>query len=398
MAEPAQHADVAIVGAGVVGAAVAHYLTATGACAAGSILLIERDPAFQTGATGRSAGGVRLQFSTPENIAMSRVMLDLLRDLAATFGAGADVSFRPHGYLLLASAEGRAVLAANHAAQSRAGAGIALLEAAALAQRFPWLAGDGLAAGCHGIGIEGWLDPASLAQLFRRSALARGARMIVGDVTGMPLANARAIASLELGDGRRIVARHVVNAAGPWAGALARMAGVVLPVEPRKRFVYVLDCRDADAALHQAPLTVDPSGVWFRPEGQRFLAGRSPEPDREPAIGDLDAVDHDFFETDIWPVLAARVPAFGAVRVANAWAGYYDYNTFDQNAVIGRHPRIANLYFANGFSGHGLQQAAAAGRAIAELIVHGRFTTLDLTRLGFERIEHGERLAERNVI
>jgi len=115
-------------------------------------------------------------------------------------------------------------------------------------------------------------------------------------------------------------------------------------------------------------------------------------------VADLDAIDHAFFESEVWPQLAARVPAFESVKVVNAWAGYYDYNTLDQNAIIGPHPRLANLYFANGFSGHGAQQGAAAGRALAELIVHGAFRTIELTRLGYSRIAEGRPLRERNVI
>ena len=129
-----------------------------------------------------------------------------------------------------------------------------------------------------------------------------------------------------------------------------------------------------------------------------FLCGKSPEASEEPPVGDLDDIDHAFFEQQVWPQLAARVPAFESVKVVNAWAGYYDYNTLDQNAVIGPHPDIANFYFANGFSGHGAQQAAAAGRAVAELIVHGAFRTIDLTRLGYARIVNNAPLPERNVI
>jgi FAD-dependent oxidoreductase domain-containing protein 1 len=188
------------------------------------------------------------------------------------------------------------------------------------------------------------------------------------------------------------------NAAGPWAGELAALAGLALPVEPRKRFVYVIDCREASDALRKAPLTVDPSGVWFRPEGRFFLCGKSPEESEEPSPTDLETIDHAFFDAEVWPQLAQRVPAFESVKVVNAWAGYYDYNTLDQNAVIGPHLQLGNLYFANGFSGHGAQQGAAAGRAVAELIVHGAYQTIDLSRLGYARIAQGRPLLERNVI
>jgi sarcosine oxidase len=159
----------------------------------------------------------------------------------------------------------------------------------------------------------------------------------------------------------------------------------------------VVDCREPPETLRGAPLTVDPGGVWFRPEGRVFICGRSPGEDAEPGIGDLDAIDYAFFEQEVWPSLAARVPAFESLKVVNAWAGYYDYNTLDQNAVIGAHPEIANLYFATGFSGHGVQQAAAAGRAIADLVVHGAYRTIDLTRLGYARIAENAPFPERNV-
>jgi sarcosine oxidase len=216
-------------------------------------------------------------------------------------------------------------------------------------------------------------------------------------VTAIEVSAGRA-QSVGLAAGGKLACGALVNAAGPWAGELAALAGLALPVEPRKRYVYVIDCREAREELRSAPLTVDPSGTWFRPEGRLFLCGKSPEADQEPPAADLDQVDYAFFEQEVWPRLAARVPAFESVKVVNAWAGYYDYNILDQNAVIGPHPDLLNFYFANGFSGHGAQQGAAAGRAIAELIVHGAFETIDLTRLGYTRITRGEPLLERNVI
>jgi sarcosine oxidase len=172
----------------------------------------------------------------------------------------------------------------------------------------------------------------------------------------------------------------------------------MLPVEPRKRFVFVFACREATPELFAAPLTVDPSGVWFRPEGRGFITGYSPAEDAEPPATDLDSIDHDLFEASIWPALAARVPAFEAVRVTRSWAGFYDTNTFDHNAVIGAQPDVRNFYFANGFSGHGLQQAPAVGRGLAEWIATGRYETLDLSPLGYERVQRQEPIRELNVV
>ena len=389
-------ADVVIVGGGIVGSAIAYFLSADAAFQGRSIVIVERDPSYAEASTSRSAGGLRQQFSTPENIALSQFTLALFRRLETEFGAGADVGFREQGYLIMASAEARSVLAENVALQQSMHADIELLEASELARRFAWLAPDGVAAAGFGRSGEGWFDPPSLASLFRNAAKARGVAVIHDRVTGIDV-RGRADA-VRLASGARLACGALVDAAGPWAGELAALAGVPLPVEPRKRYVYVIDCREASDALRRAPLTVDPSGVWFRPEGRFFLCGKSPEASAEPPATDLEAIDHAFFESDVWPRLAARVPAFASVKVVNAWAGYYDYNTLDQNAVIGAHPAIANLYFANGFSGHGAQQAAGAGRAIAELIVHGAFQTIDLTRLGYARIAEGRPLPERNVI
>jgi FAD-dependent oxidoreductase domain-containing protein 1 len=153
----------------------------------------------------------------------------------------------------------------------------------------------------------------------------------------------------------------------------------------------------ASEALHAAPLTVDLSGVYFRPEGRNFLCGLSPEEHEEPTDMNWD-VDYSFFEERVWPVLATRVPQFETIKVINAWVGQYDYNALDQNAILGAHPQLKNFYFANGFSGHGLQQGAAAGNAIAELIIHGSYRTIDLTRFGYERIQRNQPLFEKNVI
>ncbi len=198
-----------------------------------------------------------------------------------------------------------------------------------------------------------------------------------------------------LGDGSTRACGSVVDAAGPWAADVAAMAGIDLPVEARRRCVFVFDVeRDAPT---DAPLIIDTSGAWFRPEGGSFIAGAAPADEDD--LADLPLTpDHALFETVLWPALANRVPAFDAIRVTNAWAGYYEMNTFDHNAIIGRHPEIRNLLFANGFSGHGIQQSPAVGRAIAELIVHDRFVTTDLSVFAFDRIAAARPVVEQNVI
>ena len=389
-----QHFDIVIVGGGVVGSATAYYLKKQGY--KGSVAIIERDTTYSYSCTARSAGGLRQQFSTPQNIALSLFGLNLIRNLEKEFGTGADVGFREQGYLILASSDGVGVLEANHRIQMANGADNVLLDAKGLKEAFPWIETDGLTRGCFGRRGEGWLDPYSLMTLLRKGAVALGATVIADEVKGIAIADDR-VKSVTLASGGAISCGTLVNAAGAGAGALSKMAGIDLPVGPRKRYVYVLDCPAATDELHRAPLTVDPTGFYFRPEGKHFISGLSPEENEEPTEFDWE-VDYDWFEERIWPGLAARIPTFEAIKVINAWVGHYDYNALDQNAVIGAHPRITNFYFGNGFSGHGLQQGPGVGNALAELIIHGGFRTADFACFGYERIAAGKPLFEQNVI
>lgn len=386
--------DVVIVGGGVVGSASAYFLKKRGFT--GSIAIVEKDTTWGTGCTARSVGGLRQQFSTPENIALSMFGVKLVKNLKQEFGPDADIGFKEQGYLICATEEGLPILEENHAVQIAHGADNVLLRGQELSARFPWLVADGIAAGCFGLSNEGWVDPYMFAALFRREAVAQGVDLIQGEVTAVQREGNR-ITGVSLASGEALACGTLVNAAGAGGGTLAALAGAALPVGPRKRYVYVLDCPLATEALHKAPLTVIPGGIYFRPEGRTFLSGLSPEEHEEP--GEMDwEVDHGWFEERIWPGLAERVPLFEAIKVISAWVGHYDYNAFDQNAVIGPHPEITNLLFVNGFSGHGLQQGPAAGNAISELIVDGAFRTIDLTRFGFERILRNAPLFEKNVI
>lgn len=377
--------EIVVIGGGAVGGAVAAAVVEDPAFA-GKLTLIERDPSFRRASSALSAASIRQQFSTAENIRLSRYSFDWLRD--------ADVGLHESGYLYLATAAGTPALEANVAVQHAEGADVELLTPRELATRFPWLAIDGVALASLGRSGEGWFDGYALVQVLRSRARDRGAELVTGEVVDLVVVGDR-VATVMLGDGRRIEPDVVVDAAGPWARDVAGMAGVDLPVEARRRSVFVFDVA-ADAPL-DCPLVIDTSGAWFRPEGGSFIAGIAPPPAEDVADLPLE-VDRDEFERRLWPALAERVPAFDAIRVTNAWAGYYEVNTFDHNAIIGPHPLIANLLFANGFSGHGIQQAPAVGRAIAELIVHGRYLTIDLSIFAFDRIAAGRPVVERNVI
>jgi FAD-dependent oxidoreductase domain-containing protein 1 len=386
--------DVAIIGGAAIGSAVAYFLKVE-LGHSGSVTVVERDPSYARSATTLSAASIRQQFSTPENIRMSRFGIEVFRELEDRFGRGADIGFREGGYLLLASEAGEETLRRNWEVQRAEGADIALLGPAGLAERFPWLSVAGIAAGAFGRTGEGWFDAHSLLNLFRKAARAAGAVYVTGAVTSIEREGGR-IASVRLASGERIACGTLVNAAGPQAGDVAEMAGVALPVEPRKRSVFVVRCR---TPLPGMPLLVDPGGIYVRPEGDVFICGGGEDEvgEARAADGDFD-VDYTLFEEVVWPALAIEVPAMEELKLVRAWAGHYDYNAFDQNAVIGPHPRIPNFIFANGFSGHGLQQAPAAGRAVAELIMSGRFQTLDLSAFGYERILENRPVHELNVI
>ncbi|MEQ8814900.1 MAG: FAD-binding oxidoreductase [Thalassobaculum sp.] len=391
----AERAEVVIVGGGAVGSAAAYFLAAEPGFD-GRVVVVERDPTYARASTPLSAGGIRQQFSIRENVEIglfAREFIGRAGELLAVDGEAPDLGFVEGGYLFLAPPEGRAILAENHAVQTAAGAAIAWLEPDGLAARFPWLNVDGLAAGAFGERGEGWLDPNTLLQSFKRKARALGAEYRTDEVVAIERSGG-GVEAVRLASGDRIECGTVLVAAGANAGAVARLAGVALPVGPRIRTIYQIDCREP---LPLLPLTIDPSGVFVRPEGKGYICGVSPPEDQDPESWEIE-VDWRWFEEVVWPALAHRVPAFEAVKLTGAWAGPYDYNALDQNAVIGRHPTIGNLLFATGFSGHGLQQSPAAGRAVMELVVHGGYRTIDLSRFGIERIFENRPLKERNVV
>lgn len=386
---------VVVVGGGVVGSAIAYFLRAADATV--DVVVIERDPTYARASSALSAASIRQQYSTPLSVQMSLYGIEFLRAIGkrlAVDGCEPCIDLHEGGYLFLATPAGLATLRENHALQTGLGADIRFLDVPALKHTFPWLDSDDLAAGAYGASGEGWFDGYGLVQAFRKKAQALGARYVAADMTGV-LRDGERVQAVLTGDGQRFDCDVMVNAAGAWSRPVAAMLGIDLPVHARRRSIFNFR---SPARLERCPLVIDPNGVYWRPEGETYICGVSPDASKDLDDLPLSEVDHTLFDDIIWPTLAARVPGFEALRVLNAWSGYYEYNVFDHNAIIGPHPAVANCIFANGFSGHGLQQGPATGRGVSELILHGRYTTLDLATLSFERVLSNRPIVEKNVV
>ncbi|MBP3125328.1 FAD-dependent oxidoreductase [Thalassospira sp. ER-Se-21-Dark] len=387
--------DVIIVGGAVIGSSIAWHLTGRDDFK-GRVLVIEKDSTYEFCSTALSAASIRQQFSTPINIEMSAYGIQFLRNLNRDLDPDVDIALHEKGYLILATDQGRDILRQNHATQTEFGGDIVWMEPDDLAVKYPWMNTSDLAAGCWGRTGEGWFDAYCLMQSFRKQARRRGAEYIDGEVVDV-MRDGDQVTGVVLKDGRRFGCGQLVNAAGTGGSKVARMAGLEIPVEPRKRCIFVFNCRDAEDISASCPMLIDPSGLYVRPEGEFFITGIAPPKDRDPECWDFD-VDHSLFDDIIWPGLYERCERFEAIKVVNAWAGHYSYNLLDQNAILGRHTDVKNFIFANGFSGHGLQQSPAVGRGIAELIATNGYETLDLSVFGYERIRDNAPVLELNVI
>jgi len=297
-----------------------------------------------------------------------------------------------------------------------------MLSSQQLQNRFPWLNTADVLAASHSYGGAGWFDPWALLRAMKMKATEMGVTFVHGSLSSAvrsPITKRLERVQVQLGGNKGAVSyspKFVVNAAGAKASAVQDQlvggdpAVLGLPVRPRKRCIFFFKCSvpvgtDLDSCPEVAPLTVDPSGVYFRSEGaggaQTFLAGVSPKQEDDVDCWDpldLENADHTLWEEVIWPALFNRVQAFGELKVTSSWAGLYDYNTCDQNGIVGFHPDVPNLLCVTGFSGHGLQQSPAAGRAGSELIEYGEFHTLDLSRFGVERLSSKDFVFETGIV
>jgi FAD-dependent oxidoreductase domain-containing protein 1 len=394
----AERFDVVIAGGAVMGSSLAYHL-ASHPDFDGSILVIEPDPTYARSASALSASSIRQQFSSRVNIDISLHGIRFLRAIDQHLSVDDEkpaIGLKEDGYLYLsASNEGAHVLAELNAIQRERGADIVLLSPSDISERFGYIKTDDLTAGSLGLSGEGWFDGYGLMQAFRNKARSLGVQYRKARVNALTMEK-RSITSICCDDGSVMGCGSFVNLAGAsGARAVAAMAGISIPVYAKKRCVFPFTCKIPTPDL---PLLIDTSGVWVRAEGQGYIAGFSPADDNMIDQGADFNVDWSIFEEIIWPALAARIPAFEAIKPGNAWAGHYDMCLLDHNAIIGPMGDLQNGFIAAGFSGHGLQQSPAVGRGLAELIVHGRYQTLDLSDLSFSRIAAGRRVIERNVI
>ena len=384
--------DVAVVGGGIIGLATAYFLRTL---APGiEVVVVEREADYAHCSTLRASGGCRVLFSCPENIAMSLFSIDFIRrfpQVMATPGREAPVDWVQGGYLFIVPPQHLGLLEANYEAQRALGCNVVMLDPKGLSERFPSMRVDDLGAGVHSPD-DGWCDPHQLLQGFKRKAAHLGVRYMVDEVVGLEV-SATAVRSARLASGEVLHAGHFVNAAGAWAGEVGRMAGMALPIAPLRRFEHYFT---AGSPMERLPYVKDVHRMAFRSEGVGFSGGLvdSGEP-----RGFNFEVDHDYFERVVWPAAAQRFPPLEAAKCHRTWAGLYEQCELDGNPVIGNWPgRLDNFHVCAGFSGHGMMHAPAAGRAIAERIVHGGDRSIDLTRLGYRRVLDNSPYAERGIV
>ncbi len=389
--------DVVIVGGAMMGSSAAWFLAANPDFD-GRVLVVEKDPSYQWCSTAHTNSCIRQQFSNEINIRISQFGVEFLKDFRTRLGGDPevpDITLLSFGYMYLAGSDEFArVLRDNQALQTGLGAGTRILSPDEIAANYPFYHLDDIVLGSHNPVDEGYFDGNTMFAWWRRKARQGGVEYITNEVTGIARTGTR-ITGVTLASGETVAAGTVINASGPRASLTAAMAGLDVPVEPRRRFTFVFAAEKPLGGT--LPLTIDPSGIHVRSEGEYYLCGCPPDVD-PPVDHDDFAMDHDIWENKVWPALAHRVPAFEAIKVVNSWVGHYAFNTLDQNAIVGPHDEVENFIFVNGFSGHGFQQSPAMGRGVSELVTYGEYRTLDLSDLGYARIARNDPLLERAVI
>lgn len=385
-------ADIIIVGGGVIGSSIAYNLLNDGFD--GEIMVFEKDQLYEYSSTPRSAGGIRQLFTTDVNIQIGkygvRKYLAFPEEMAVDDQL-AEIDFQQHGYLFLSSDDtGLKRLEKVAKLQQKYDVSSEVVSKNDLLQIIPELNVQDISGGLYS-NEDGYLDPYSVMQGYAKKAKSLGATYMYEEVQEVVKENQNVI-GIKLVNGDMYHSSIIINCAGPWAPALSETVGLPIPVVPLKR--QIIQFNYAVPLKKRLPLTVDPTGVYFRHEGNSVISGYSE--DVRPGIDFR--WRRSFFMEYLWPTLANRIPNFERAKIQSGWAGIYSHNTEDQNAIIGEHPELHGYYLAVGFSGHGMQQAPAVGKALSELIRTGKYATIDFTPLRFERFAEGKLVIEEAII
>jgi glycine/D-amino acid oxidase-like deaminating enzyme len=385
--------DVVIVGGGIMGAAAAYSLTTMQPGL--KVAVVERDPTYARASTTLSMSNVRIQFSLKENIRISQYafeVLDRFEDEMTVEDRRPKIYFHREGNLFLVSAANLDAARRAFELQRSLGCRIEWWSPQQIRDRYPLYApGEDIVGATFGPD-DGHFDAYAALMAYRAKAKAQGAELLTGEAVKIRVEGGRA-AGVELGSGETIAAGCVVDCGGAWAADLAATVGVKLPVVPVKRQIFTLDT--AVKPEGPLPLTILLSGLYFRTEtGGMILLGKSMDDD---PVGYNFGWDDQRFMELLWPELAEFVPAWERLKLVRGWAGLYDVNTLDHNAIIGEWPEIRGLYLATGFSGHGLQQGPAVGRYLSELILK-RPPALDLSIFTPTRVLENRPLSEAGIV
>ena len=385
--------DILIIGGGIIGSSIAYNLMNDGF--EGKVAVFEKDPTYEFSSTALSAGGIRQQFSTEVNIRISQYgtqFYEKFDETMAVDGEKAHSEFRQRGYLFLANEKNWPLIKKHYEFQTKLGAKVELLSVEETLKIFPHLNPEGLVGASFGP-KDGYLDPYGTLQGYIKKAKSLGVTYVYDEVTGILKEGHQAIGVM-MKKGDRYNGAVVVNAAGPWAAEVGRMVGVNLPVDPVRRMVFVF--RPSEIFNYDLPLIIDVTGLYLRHEtGKIIMTGKSI---LEEPPGFNFQVSNSFFTEKLWPILAGRVPVFDRLKLIKGWSGLYEINRLDSNALLGEHPEIKGFYMAIGFSGHGFQQAPGVGKALSELIRLGRYETIDVRPLNYDRVISRKLVIEEEVV
>lgn len=373
-------ADIVIIGGGIIGVSVAYYL---GKMGAKNVLLLEKD-LIGEGSTGLCAGGIRRQWTTEVNMHFALKAFEIYRHFREEFGV--DPEFHQIGYLFLATSEEELeIFKENVEFQNRFGVPSQVLTREEVENEWPFLNTEDVLGGAF-CDTDGYAGPYEVT-----AGIARAARR-----HGVEISEKTEVTSIEVEGGRivsvttpagRVQAPIAVNAAGPYAANVGKMAGIEVPVKPIRRQLFVTD--PFNKIPPSVPLTIDhKQNFYFRREGESVLLA-GPQ-DKEPSFN----LSTDFYATvETAEKASHRVPVFEEANIARGWGGLYEIS-LDNHAIMGGVPEVEGLYLANGFSGHGFQHGPAAGMVIAELILKGRAETIDIDPLALGRFKEGKMIRE----